>query len=84
LDKVTWRKRATVLNRSGYACHDESMARYHFADRKALDVARRLGLGGSARHLAKLVKRQDRPRLLSGLVRVGLAREVDEMLKKAA
>lgn len=57
---------------------------YPFADRKALDVGRRLGLGETAHDLAKLVSRSDLPRLLSGLVRVGLAREIDEISKTAA
>jgi endonuclease III len=57
---------------------------YPFADRKALEVAGRLGLGDSAADLAQLVDRRDLPRLLSGLVRVGLDNAVDEVLQTAA
>lgn len=48
-----------------------------FADDKALDVAGKLSLGTDARSLAKLVSDRDLPRLLSGLVRTGLAGEED-------
>lgn len=57
---------------------------FPFADRKALDVARRLGLDDGAAALARLVDRRDLPRLLTGLVRVGLADEADELLRDVA
>ena len=57
---------------------------YPFADRKALDIARRFRLPTSAGGLARLVDRRDLPRLLAGLVRVGLAGEADEIREQAA
>jgi endonuclease III len=45
---------------------------YPFADTKALDGARSLGLGSDAKELADLVGRDDLPRLLAALVRVQL------------
>lgn len=56
---------------------------YPFADRKALETARRLDLGDDAAALATLVERHDLPRLLSGLVRVGLHRQFDEVMRRA-
>ncbi|MCX2723948.1 hypothetical protein [Roseibium salinum] len=57
---------------------------YPFADRKALDTARDLGLGDDAEALARLVgKKRDLPRLLSGLVHVSLAKEADEIRAEA-
>jgi len=55
---------------------------YPFAGRKALETARRLGLGDDAVALATLVDRRDLPRLLSGLVRVGLRHEIDTVLQR--
>jgi endonuclease III len=57
---------------------------YPFSDRKALDAARGLSLPASAGGLARLVDRRDLPRLLAGLVRVGLAGEADEIREQAA
>jgi endonuclease III len=58
---------------------------YPFADKKALKVAKDLGLGQNAEDLARLIDRKrDLPRLLSGLVRVSLAREKDEIFAQAA
>jgi len=57
---------------------------YPFADRKALDAARKLGLGSEAAALARLSQRQTLPRLLTGLVRVELADEADAVLRSAA
>jgi endonuclease III len=54
-----------------------------FADRRALETARRLGLGGSAADLARRVDRRALPRLLAGLVRVDLNDEADEVLAAA-
>lgn len=57
---------------------------YPFADARALETARRLGLDADAAALSALVKRRDLPRLLAGLVRVGLEHEEDEVLRRAA
>ena len=57
---------------------------YPFADRKALQAASALGLGRDTGALAHLVPRRDLPRLLSGLVRVGLAGEEDDILEQAS
>jgi hypothetical protein len=57
---------------------------YPFADRRALDAARALGLGRSAEDMAHLVDRRELPRLLAGLVRVDLAHESDEVLRAVA
>jgi hypothetical protein len=50
---------------------------YPFADGKALKVAARLDLGRDAPSLARLVDRRDLPRLIAGLVRIGLERAQD-------
>ena len=50
---------------------------YPFADRRALKVAGRLGLGGDAQALARHVDRAEFPRLVAALVRADLARDVD-------
>ncbi|PWE17459.1 hypothetical protein DDZ18_07200 [Marinicauda salina] len=50
-----------------------------FADRKALEAAKALGLGSSAEDLAKLVDRADFPRLVAALVRCSLAGDADEI-----
>jgi endonuclease III len=58
---------------------------YPFADRRALRLAGKLGLGSSARDLARLVdSRDDLPRLLSALVVADLEDEADEVLQAAA
>jgi len=56
---------------------------YPFADKRALDVAERLGLGKDAEALAKQVSRQDFPRLVAALVRAGLAKDVDGVVQAA-
>jgi hypothetical protein len=56
---------------------------YPFADARALDAAQRLGLGNDAKALAKHVSRQDFPRFVAALVRVGLAKDHDEVLEAA-
>lgn len=50
---------------------------YPFADAKALQVAAQLDLGSDAPSLARLVDRRDFPRLVAGLVRIGLERAQD-------
>lgn len=58
---------------------------YPFADAKALDAAGRLGLGKDAEALAQLVERpEELPRLLTALVRVDLADEVEAVLGEAS
>jgi len=57
---------------------------YPFADRRALAAASRLGLGGDAKALAKLVDRDDFARLVGGLVRVELDDAYDEVRGRAA
>lgn len=54
-----------------------------FADQKALTVARELHLGSDAGTLARLAKPGELPRLLSALVRCGLAQKQKEVLEKA-
>lgn len=57
---------------------------YPFADQRALNAAGKIGLNRSAKGLAGLVQRRELPRLLSGLVRIDLAGEKDEVLRQAA
>ncbi|HWL51033.1 MAG TPA: hypothetical protein VNQ90_01260 [Chthoniobacteraceae bacterium] len=57
---------------------------YPFADAKALSVARKMHLGDDAKTLAGLVPRHDFPRLLSALVRCGLAKEEEALMEEAA
>lgn len=71
---------------AGIFCREAQLAweeLYPCAGRKALETARRLGLGDDAAALATLVDRRDLPRLLSGLVRVGLHRQFDEVIQRA-
>jgi endonuclease III len=56
---------------------------YPFADRRALDAAKRLGLGSDAQALAAQVPRQEFPRLVAALVRAGLAKDLDHVLQAA-
>jgi endonuclease III len=72
---------ADIFCREAQVAWDEL---YPFADRKALDTARQLELPTSAGGLARLVDRRDLPRLLAGLVHVGLAKEADEIREQAA
>jgi hypothetical protein len=48
-----------------------------FADRRALDAAKRLDLGRDAEALVDLVSERDLPRLLAALVRTELADDYD-------
>jgi endonuclease III len=57
---------------------------FPFADRRALETARRLGLEDDAGRLAERVRRKDYPRLLAALVRAGLAKDVDGVLEAAS
>ena len=55
-----------------------------FIDRRALDAAARLGLLKDPRRLARLVDGSDVARLAAALVRVGLAKDFDEIRAAAA
>jgi len=55
-----------------------------FADKRALESARKLGLSDDAPGLAKLVTKNDFARLVAGLVRVSLAKDFDEVKTWAA
>jgi hypothetical protein len=55
-----------------------------FADRRTLEAAGRLGLPDDPKSLARLVPREDFPRLTAALVRVGLARDFDDVVERAA
>ena len=54
-----------------------------FADRRALDAARRLDLGADARALARRVDGADFARLVAALVRVELDDAYDEVREQA-
>lgn len=54
-----------------------------FADEKALEGARRIGLPASADELAQLVDERDFPRLVTALVRMELADDSDQVLAAA-
>ena len=54
-----------------------------FADRRAVDAARRLDLGGDARELARRVEADDFPRLVAALVRVELEDDYDAVREDA-
>lgn len=57
---------------------------YPFADSVALDTARQLKIGDTARNLATFVERDDFPRLVAALVRTHLAGDYDEVKRRAA
>jgi hypothetical protein len=57
---------------------------YPFADRRTLQAAGRLGFRDDAKSLARLVPRESFPRLTAALVRVGLARDFDAVVDRAA
>jgi hypothetical protein len=57
---------------------------YPFADRRALEAARRLGLEADAAGLARRVPRAEFPRLVAALVRTGLAKDFDRVRAAAA
>jgi endonuclease III len=56
---------------------------YPFADARALDAAKQLGLGGDVAKLADGRDHERFTRLVAGLVRVRLARDYDEVLAAA-
>ena len=53
---------------------------FPFADKRALQAARRLDLGADARALARHVERREFPRLVAALVRVSLSKAEREAL----
>ncbi|HUZ91034.1 MAG TPA: hypothetical protein VMU78_03920 [Methylocella sp.] len=57
---------------------------YPFADAVALDTARQLKIGDTARNLATFVERDEFPRLVAALVRTHLAGDYDEVKRQAA
>jgi hypothetical protein len=57
---------------------------YPFADAKALDAAKKLGLGDDAQALAGLVDQRDFPRLVAALIRTSLAKDYDEIAGQSA
>jgi hypothetical protein len=69
-----------IFFREAQAIWDEL---YPFADDRALETARRLGLGGSAEDLAGLVPEEDFPRLLAALFRTGVAGDHDRFSSEA-
>jgi len=72
---------ANIFCREAQLAWDEL---HPFVDCRALEIARRLGLPATPDGLAKLVDRRELPRLVSGLVRVAIAGEVDEIRRQAA
>lgn len=73
---------ADIFLREAQTAWDEL---YPFADRKALKAAEKMGLGTTARELARLVeRRRDFPRLLSALVMADLGKETEEVMREAA
>lgn len=71
---------ADIFFREAQAPWEEA---YPYADRKALEAAKRLGLGDDAGALARHVSQADFPRLVAALVRTSLARDRDEILAAA-
>jgi endonuclease III len=57
---------------------------YPFADAKALDAAKKLGLGEDAKALARLVDKSDFPRLVAALIRTSLAKDYDAIIGQGA
>ncbi len=56
---------------------------YPFADRRALEAAKRLGLEDDPGKLAKQVPRKEFPRLVAALVRTSLAKDYEGVLEAA-
>ena len=56
---------------------------FPFAGDRALGTARELGLPDDPARLAKLVERNDFPRLAAALIRSGLAKDTDEIKRNA-
>jgi endonuclease III len=56
---------------------------YPFADKRALDTARRLELASDPQALAGQVPRHEFPRLMAALVRTGLAKDMEAVVQAA-
>ena len=72
---------ADIFFREMQAVWDEL---YPFADSKALSAAEKLCLPANAHALAKLVPREDFPRLLCALVRTALDKQYDAVRERAS
>jgi endonuclease III len=70
---------ADIFLREVQATWDEV---FPFADRRARQAARRLGLPGDPDALAELTSRKDLPRLVAGLVRVQLEDDFDGVRRR--
>lgn len=71
---------ADIFLREVQATWDEA---FPFADRRARQAARRLGLAGDPNALAELASREDFPRLVAGLVRIELEDDFDAVRSAA-
>ena len=78
--KGTGDVRTDVFFRKVHVAWDES---FPFADRRALEGARELGLEDNAEALAQLVGHRDFPRLVAALVRVQFEGDHGEVLEGA-
>lgn len=56
---------------------------YPFADKLALNAAKRLGIAETTQALARLVDKQDFPRLVAALARVHLSKAYDDIMASA-
>jgi endonuclease III len=63
---------ADIFFREAQAVWDELMP---FADQRAMKAAKRLGLGESVSDLQSMVKKEDFPRFVAGLVRIELEKD---------
>lgn len=71
---------ADIFFREAQVAWEES---FPFADRRVLEGARRLGLGGDTWTLLGLVGEEDFPRFVAALVRVQIESDHDEVLEEA-
>lgn len=72
---------AHIFLREAQAAWDEFNP---FADKRSLEAAGRIGLDTDARSLSKHVARKDFPRLVTALVRAGLAGDLETLAERAA
>ena len=72
---------AAIFMREAQAAWEEL---YPFADKSALQAAKRLDLGDDAQSLARRVKQSDFPRLVAALVRTRLTDDYDAVRRAAA
>ncbi|MHB9155015.1 MAG: HhH-GDP family DNA glycosylase [Endomicrobiales bacterium] len=71
---------ADIFFREAQVAWDEL---YPFADRRALEGARKLGLGANTEQLAALVDKKTFPHLVAALVRVQLEGDIREVLESS-